>query len=417
MVDERYTEALANGTALLESGRNIPEAAKCFLKARSWASTDKQRFQALLGHAKALFALADMREIGPLMLVVEPLLKEGSEAELQVLSEIREGAAAAVKAKAESAAQDKEKLALAIKAAGGAKPEDPKFIPNMKTRADQGLVEGGWEQVEKLLRDCIREKTVLKLASKMAASAGPTASKAGGVPYSEPGEKWPVCKQCGKAMQFCFQIDCQQGPHIMPSAVGLTVVYMCSVDGTNDIEPQPGTWEVRNYLEPSAEKFEPMNSSGAAAVGAEEGGSGQHGAGEKGDKATEPYNKREWQFELNKRHQTSTPFFEILPQEAPELVEALQQLYPPDVRRCYERLINHYKKERKQLEVANDFVVGGYPSFYNGEFIARDSAGNAMTYVWTVSSLDDYFNFCDDGYLSLYYSPVLNQFRLFIETT
>ncbi len=49
MVDERYTEALANGTALLESGRNIPEAAKCFLKARSWASTDKQRRGFLLG--------------------------------------------------------------------------------------------------------------------------------------------------------------------------------------------------------------------------------------------------------------------------------------------------------------------------------------------------------------------------------
>lgn len=393
MVDERYTEALANGTALLESGRNVPEAAKCFLKARSCASSAKQRFQAMLGHAKALFALADMREIGPLMLEVEPLLNEGSEAERQVLAKIREDAAAALRAKAESAEQNKEKLALAIKAAGGAKPEDQKFIPNMKTRADQGLVEGGWEQVEKLLRDCIREKTVLKLASKMAPSAGPTASKAGGAPYSEPGEQWPVCKQCRRAMQFCFQIDCQQGPHAMPSAVGLTVVYMCPADGTNDMEPQPGTWEVRNYLEPSAEKFVPMISS------------------------SEPYNKREWQFELNKRHQISTPSFEILPQEAPDLVEALQQLYPPDVRRCYERLINHYKKERKQLEVANDFVVGGYPSFYNGEFIARDSAGNAMTYVWTVSSLDDYFNFCDDGYLSLYYSPVLNQFRLFIETT
>jgi len=37
-------------------------------------------------------------------------------------------------------------------------------------------------------------------------------------------------------------------------------------------------------------------------------------------------------------------------------------------------------------------------------------------YVWTMSSLDDYFNFCDDGYLSLYYSPALAQFRLFIET-
>ena len=94
--------------------------------------------------------------------------------------------------------------------------------------------------------------------SKVAASFRPslelnalenmTATKLGGKPYAEYLDEWPACgvKHCGDPMGFVFQFRDREVDE-------LNVFYYCQT--CNDTCLRSDSWEVRNFIFPTQEKF------------------------------------------------------------------------------------------------------------------------------------------------------------------
>lgn len=80
-----------------------------------------------------------------------------------------------------------------------------------------------------------------------------TASKFGGKPYFEEGERWPICAKCEKQETFICQLDLRSCPAVnLPDYFGLLSFFYCFQCFPWDT-PHPG-WTLRNYREAQPQK-------------------------------------------------------------------------------------------------------------------------------------------------------------------
>lgn len=80
-----------------------------------------------------------------------------------------------------------------------------------------------------------------------------TASKFGGSPYFEEGERWPICAKCANQETFICQLDLRTCPAVkLPDCFGLLSFFYCFQCFPWDAL-QPG-WTVRNHREAQPQK-------------------------------------------------------------------------------------------------------------------------------------------------------------------
>jgi uncharacterized protein YwqG len=135
-----------------------------------------------------------------------------------------------------------------LKDAGGKRPNDSGFAKTMKSRADGGLIQGVWSELERSIKKIAKSRLSYTLkAAKKSDEDNSCSSKIGGYPYATAGEIIPKCIQCSKEMDFAFQIDVNdEQPEKIPN-IGLLVLYICKEGCYEDSDSDSGTYEVRNY--------------------------------------------------------------------------------------------------------------------------------------------------------------------------
>lgn len=106
------------------------------------------------------------------------------------------------------------------------------------------------KQLRKLVEDLVRPCTTL--SPRPVEDALPAAAtKFGGVPYAEAGERWPVCGGCGGGLSFICQWNMAECAHV-PGATGLYAFYYCHGCGSWGDLPSDlkDAWAVRHYPSP-----------------------------------------------------------------------------------------------------------------------------------------------------------------------
>jgi uncharacterized protein YwqG len=392
--DTLYKDNLDRGLQLLADKSDLTEAGKCFLKARSYATEREDIFLARLGHARVNLETGNFKDALSVAKEANEFADAAKEADLLILNNLRETASKLLDEEKISTEKKKEADTKALKEAGGKRPTDRGFLQTMKSRADGGLVSGGWVAVERLIQETAKPRLSFALkAGKKADQDSPCKSKIGGSPYAEAFEVIPKCIRCNEEMDFAFQIDVNDElPEKIPN-IGLLVLYICrKLCYEQSVESDLGTFEVRNYCNFSPEQ--------AVKLPLE--------------------NIRPVRYFVKKSLQQSIPLWEVACENTPALKKDVEQLYPPNPGACYQELAEKIIKDAKKISDA-DCEVGGYPQFYNGEYVVRADDGSLMTYLCTVGSVTDYFSFGDDGYAAIYVARGTENspsgYKLVIETT
>lgn len=83
-----------------------------------------------------------------------------------------------------------------------------------------------------------------------------TASKAGGEPYAEEGDTWPISESSGTPMLFAFQVNSTDLPIDVRFPSGLVVIFADREEMENcDLHADNGPLRRRHYPNPSASKY------------------------------------------------------------------------------------------------------------------------------------------------------------------
>lgn len=96
-------------------------------------------------------------------------------------------------------------------------------------------------------------KSVKKTASLLRLEPRPddlpqTASKFGGVPYSEQGEEWPVCAGCRAPLSFICQVDLKETALRIGPGIGFFTFFYCwECAPWGAVDEEPGSWHLRLY--------------------------------------------------------------------------------------------------------------------------------------------------------------------------
>lgn len=177
---------------------------------------------------------------------------------------------------------------------------------------------------------------------------GGVGSRAGGMPYAEPGETWPRCGSCGVALDFIAQVDLRECPNRPTEAFDLFTFYYCWEcfpwgDPTGEDQ---GQWALRTHSQASPERRKPLSPPGR---------DGQVTRPARLVPSSHPVLPSGE--ELDARDLPLAQRLEALP-EFPDIVEALE-----------ERVLG------RPITADGPTLVGGYPAWIQGEEAPRNAVG------------------------------------------
>jgi uncharacterized protein YwqG len=105
------------------------------------------------------------------------------------------------------------------------------------------------------LNDLVRPAIKLTATERIDPVRDLLESRFGGSPYAEAGDRWPVCHDCGRPLDFVCQFDLRGCGHAVPPGIDLFTFYYCwetgpwGLDGLKDVG-----WEVRTYVRPAPDR-------------------------------------------------------------------------------------------------------------------------------------------------------------------